>query len=298
MINLDDSTLGCELEIGDVDTKIKIPKELGQWDYHDSSIMNSNGTANDPYRLLNRYGGEIQVKPTHSSVKLVNRVCDIYSLFPKRDFNFTTNLHVHIRVPGLRDDVKSLQKIATYLREYGKLMFETIDPIPWPDKPESKGAMARYKRRKRSHHTLVSDRVYKLLMKAKTPKEFWAAHAPVDKYGVRQWHLVQRAGVNLAHLWKNDCIEFRCFTMTDKKRYLLNAFDWPRLFLRAALETRERPDEQVENYGLSFQKFWPYDEDLDRIFQMTNVRHNKRSVAAANYEKLIKKGIISRKELQ
>lgn len=297
MIDLTDTTLGCELEIGDVDTKIKIPKELGQWDYHDSSIMNSNGTANDPKRILNRYGGEIQVRPTHGTLKLVERVEKIYDLFPRVDFNFTTNLHVHIRVPGLIDDLDSLKKIATYLKKYGKEMFNIIDPIPWPNKPESKGAMARYTRRKRSHHTLPSDRVYTRMMAAKAPEEFHIAHAPLDKNGKPQWHLVQRAGVNLAHLWKNDCIEFRCFTMTDTRRYLLNAFEWPRLFLRAALETGEEPGEQVENYDLKFQFFWPYDEELDRIFQLTNVRHNKRSVAEANYEKLIKQGVINREEL-
>jgi len=292
-----ESTVGCELEMGDVDTSIKIPEELGVWDEHDSSIMNSNGTANDPYGIFNRYGGEIQVKPSHNTVKLVKRVEAIYDLFPKIDLNFTTNLHVHVRIPGLRSDLYALQKIARYLKKHGEELFKVVDPIPYPNKPESKGAMARYRRRKRSHHTMVSEKVFKLLMLAKTPEEFHLAHAPKDSKGKPQWHLVQRAGVNLAHLWKNDCIEFRHFTMTMDPHKLLCAFEWPKLFLRAALETAETPSEQVENYGMTFQKFWPYDSEKDKIFQLTSVRHNTRAEALINYHKLIKEGKLTEEEL-
>lgn len=297
------ATIGCELELGDIDTKIKIPTSLGRWDYHDSSVMNSNGTANDPKRILNRYGGEIQVVPASSASELVERVLEIYSLFPKRDMNFTTNLHVHVRIPGLIDDLKSLKKIASYLNLYGKQFFGLIDPIPKPhfgdyhSNLEYLGARARFNRRRRSHHTLPSSAVYKKLMEASTPTQFHLAFAPVDRKGRPQWHLVTRAGVNLAHLWKNDCVEFRCFTMSKKPKFLLSAFRVPLLFLWEALGAHRHPVVFLKKSSLEFQPFYPYVYSQDRIFQLTSVRHRARHIAAINYRDLISDAILSKKEL-
>ncbi len=302
--NLREATYGCELELGDVDTKIKLPRG-NTWDYRDASVMNSNGTANDPEKVLNRYGGEIQVKHSDTPGGLLLNVSDVYAALPKKDFNFTTNLHVHIRVPGLRDDVKALKKIAEYLRVYGPGMFELIDPIPVPthygynSSQAFKGAMKRYKRRKRSHHTLPSERVFELLKQVQTPKEFYYAHAPWSERLKRpQFHLMQRPGVNLTQLWApTETIEFRCFTMSPADYMLLSAFRFVYQFLKAALFTGETPKQILHNHQYHFQKFWPYNYRLDRIFQMTNVRHNKREVAAANYAKLILAGKINEKDL-
>jgi len=290
-------TYGCELELGDIDTRISIPHHLGKWDFKDGSISNSNGTANDPQKVLNKFGGEIQVTPASHRAELVDRIDDIYKLFPKKAFNYTTNFHVHVGIPHLRDDLNALKKIATYLKKYGKEMFDLIDPVPKPPKPEIEGAMKRYKRRLRSHHYQVSDAVYDLMMAAKTPEEFYEAHAPEDQRGRRQWQLVVRAGVNLAHLWKTNTIEFRCFTMSPDLHKMFDAISWCKAFLEAALETNDSPKNIIEGRDYDFQKFFPYDEDLDRIFQLTNVYHNSRKTAKKNYEMLIRHGVLTRKEL-
>lgn len=300
MFDLSRYTLGCELELGDVDTKVEIPDLLGQWDYHDSSICNSNGTANDPKRLLNRYGGEIQVAPTEDTKELVKRVFKIYKLFKKMDMNFTTNLHMHIRVPGLRKNLKTLKKLAAFIDQCGTDIFNLIDPIPVPHHSEHssvksfRGAWARYKRRQRSHHTIPSRAVLTKLLEAKTTKEFHEAYAPKNSSGKPQWHLVQRSGINLAHLWKNDCIEFRCFTMTDSKELLKNAINFPYEFLKEALVGQVGASRFEE---LRYQEFWPYDYKKDKIFQLTNVRHNSRALAAKNYEQLIQNGTLSKRDI-
>lgn len=298
MISLEGATFGCELELGDIDTRIKIPTRLGKWDFKDGSIANSNGTANDPKKILNHYGSEIQVAPASSINELVDRVGLIYDLFPKKDFNFTTNLHPHIRVPGLKDDLQSLKRIAHYLHIYGEELFHLVDPIPVPEKT-NKGAWKRYLRRKHSHHTLPSARAYHEMRMARNCKEFYEAHAPKDRKGKPQFHLVQRAGINLMQLWSDtETIEFRCFTMSPDLEKMRNAFRFTRMFLMA-VNHWWKPEELVrlKFNKLTYQKFWPYNSKLDKIFQLTNVRHNKRSVVRANYEKLISKGILKASEL-
>ena len=54
---------GTELELADVDTKITLP-EGNEWNSQETDITNTNGIGNDPWKILNRYGGEINVKPT------------------------------------------------------------------------------------------------------------------------------------------------------------------------------------------------------------------------------------------
>src|SRR5437879_2862422 len=303
-LRLEDATYGVELEIGDVDTKIKIPSSLGEWDYKDGSIMNSNGTANDPKKVLNRYGSEIHVSPSKSTRELTYRVMQIYELFPKKDFNFTTNLHPHIRVPGLKENLGFLKDVVRYLYMYGMELFELIDPIPIPtddsytSEESFRGAWKRYLRRKRSHHSLLSERAVEEALKAKSPEQFYEAHAPRSKTGRPQFHLVQRAGVNLNQLWSNtETIEFRCFTMSPDPEKLLSAFRFTRFFLQA-VEKDFPPKKFLKQFEFVFQTFWPYDYKKDKIFQLTNVRHNKREVAEANYEKLIRKGILTKDELQ
>ncbi len=303
-MNIIDATFGCELELGDIDTQIDIPSSLGKWDYKDGSIMNSNGSANDPLKKLNRYGGEIQVKPAKTTLDLTNRVLEIYQLFPKKDFNFTTNLHPHIRIPGLKEDLKTLKKIARYIHSYGAQMFDLIDPIPVPVREHNdlqfRGAWKRYLRRKRSHHTIPSQRAFEEMMKAKSTEEFYKAHAPKDQSGKPQFHLVQRAGINLMQLWSDtETIEFRCFTMSPDPKKLRSAFRFTRAFL-IAVERERSPEKILKRYDppLQFQKFWPYDYELDQIFQKTNVRHNKREVAEENYRRLIKQGVLTKEELK
>ena len=109
---------------------------------------------------------------------------------------------------------------------------------------------------------------------------------------------VTRAGVNLLQLLDTDTIEFRCFTMSKDSRKLLSAFRWPLLYMNAALFTDASPEEILkDNKNLQFQHVYPYRYNLDWIFQLTNLRHNSRPQVKATYEDLIKRGILTRKEL-
>lgn len=305
-LDLHDITVGCELELGDIDTKIEIPEKLGVWDYRDGSIMNSNGTANDPLKKLNRYGGEIQVAYDNSCFALAEKVMKIYELFPEVNFNFTTNLHVHIGLKGLKQDLGALQRITQYIDYYGASMLETVDRIPIPEREDFdskkafKGAWKRYLRRKRSHHTIPTDEALDRMYEAKTVEDFFKAFAPLDKNGKPQYHLVARPCINLLQLRSpSETIEFRCFTMSPKFKKMLSAFEFCRATIKAALSERQlTPKEILEKNDFRFQKFWRYKYHKDVIFQLTNVRHNSRQQVEKNYKRLIADGTISKKDIR
>ena len=219
---LKQATFGAEIEVANIDTSKRL--SVGnKWCFKDGTICNSNGTANDPLKRFNRFGSEILVKPSDSPKGLLKTVLKIYRTLDVDDtcFNYTTNLHVHIKVPGLSDDLKALKRIIKYLNIYGEELYNLIDPVPVPDRSKCKSDkiydmhMKRYKRRFRSHRHIIKGMTYDRMMAAKTVKEFYEGHASKDKSGKLIWHFVLRAGVNLKRLWDDTgTIEFRHFTLS------------------------------------------------------------------------------------
>lgn len=292
-------TFGAELEIADIDATVELPK-VGLYDYKDYSICNSNGTANDPLKKLNRYGSEVHTIPAKSPEALARYTAKIYDAFQKKSFNWSTNLHVHVHIPGLADNLVMLRRLAEYHHHYGQRMFELVDPIPRPDVGACRNEIRRFKRRKRSHHYQVSEAVYQKMRKAKSTKEFYLAHAPINQKGMPQWQLVQRAGMSLLQLWRKPAstIEFRCFTMSKHLDRMLSAYQWCFLYLQAALYDGDSPEKILRsNPELSFQKFHKYQAEQDRIFRLTSLHENSRKVVIENYKRLIAGGWINEEEL-
>ncbi|MEK6882107.1 MAG: hypothetical protein AABY22_20995, partial [Nanoarchaeota archaeon] len=304
------------LEIPDIDTRISLP-EGNTWCRKDATICNSSGAANDPLKVLNKYGSEIQTRPCRSPEELLDLTFQIYKLFPKITFNYTSTLHTHIRVPGLREDIFSLRRLAVYAEKYVHQMFRLIDPIfePLPkdyrSPMEYQGAMKRHQRRMVSHWYELNRHAYKAMKKAKTPEEFALAHRLSTTGQLLHPHQETRAGVNFHQLWQTDTIEFRCFTMSTDPQCLLSAFTWPILFVKAALETEESSEDILKkNKGLRFQSVFPYQYNLDWIFQLTNVRHNvgqykgapkrdnPRDQAKENYKELLVDGTLKKGDLE
>jgi hypothetical protein len=301
--NQADWTYGAELEIGDINTRLELPPG-NLWDRRDSTICNSSGLGNDPRKQLVKYGSEINTKPCHSPEELVAEVLGIYKVFPRYSFNYTTNLHVHIRIPGLRDDLKALQAIVRYLHQHATYMFELVDPIEKPLRshytaPEQyKAAMRRYRRRLVSHWNQVKPNVYPKLLLADTIDYFRTIHRLSPKGNLLPPALTVRAAVNLLQLWDTDTIEFRHFTMTDDPKRLLSAFTWPKLFIEAVIGNTPPGQVMRDNSWLRFQPVLPFLPEMDLIFQMTNFRHNTRNEVHENHLMLLGRGVIFPEDLQ
>lgn len=236
-------TYGAEHEWADVDRIVLLPPDFG-WDERDCTIVNSNGIANDPKGKLYRYGGEINTPPTDTIQGQWEAMALALSVFPEARINYRSNLHLHIRVPGLKEDLRALKRFALYNAHWLPKVLPVIEPIPEPKYTfveeesflfERLGALRRYKRRKRSHHTVLPQSRTDKQQAAHTIEAFFRAEVPQDKLGRPMWHAQPRAAVNLRQLRETDTIEFRHFPGTLDGMELGHCFRWCEHYLLCAL---------------------------------------------------------------
>lgn len=240
-------TYGAELEFGDLDRSKALPEGC-KWDVRDYSMVNSNGIAVDPKGVLYGFGGEINTRPTDTIAQQVALFRKILKLYPEAAANYRSNLHIHIRVPGLSADLKALKKLQAYVLTF-RPVIELVEPIPEPTREEHatdeeyKGARRRWRRRRVSHHTFVPPNRVEKQLRAKSLQEFFEAEVPRSKAGQVMWHAQPRAAVNLRQLRETDTIEFRHFPLSKEPKEFEAALRWCDGFLRAALNDGPAPAE-------------------------------------------------------
>lgn len=116
-------SFGYELELGDILRSRKIPSELGTWEYSETDILNLHPPykykAADPLGLEPPVGGEINIYPGHTPEEVAKRVVDTIDWFRQQGDQptaaCTSHGHVHVRVLGLRDDIKKLKKLTSWV---------------------------------------------------------------------------------------------------------------------------------------------------------------------------------------
>lgn len=276
-----EATFGAEYELGDVDRTVELP-EGALWNFKDHSIANSTGIANDEKAKLYTLGGEINTVPTASIQEQLAIWQGIVKCQERIHINHRTNLHLHIHVPGLREDLGALKRLMRYVQEHQDRVYQLVEPIEAPDRANFfteasyQGALARYKRRLISHQNRLKPKQVEACLAAETPEEFINGHAPKDKNGKPLWALAVRGGINLSQLRETNTIEFRHFTPTLDIDELESCFEWVYAFVRAALETGESVDEIYAKRRWKFPPFAPYDHDIDVIFRWTDLEKNSR----------------------
>jgi len=291
-----DFTYGVELEYADVDCFNELPKGA-KWSREDYTIVNSNGIANDPKGELYEFGGEVNTKPTATMGEQIIHIKEINSMLrPRPVINYKCNLHVHIGVPGLIDDVDSCKRILKYVHDYVGQSFEICDPIViptaelYPDAEELAWAKKRYRKNKLSHRCMLPEARYEEAMKAETFGEFYDAHAPIGKSGKRVFHLAPRAAVNMKSLKKHGTIEFRHFFGTLDMVKMRNCLIWCAKFLNAALNNMGEPTEILERLPwLTFPHPEPFNVELAKGFDKTTISKNLREEAKRNIAVMLNK---------
>lgn len=279
---------GVELEYGNCSTKCDLP-EGAKWNTLDNTVVSSTGIANDPKGELYVYGGEINTKPCFTIDDQILHIEEINrALCPAPLVNYRSNLHIHIRVPGLKDDLDSLKKLLRYVDRYQEQAFEIVEQIPVPDRntlaPEVyEWALKRMKRRKKSHqHKLPAKRI-EAMLNATTPQEFYEEHAHRDAKGQPAWFQCPRAGINLRQMFEEtNTIEFRHFPGTLNMDEMRSCIQWCYDFLDAALNHEDRSPLEVFNDGnYTFPKFEEYEYETEQIYQWTNHDKNSRKEVSA-----------------
>jgi hypothetical protein len=276
-------TYGVELEYGDSHRFNELP--IGaKWNDKDNTCVSTTGIANDPLGLLYEYGGEINTKPTETIEEQIQHIVEINSaLQPAPIVNYRSNLHVHVRVPGLKDDLESCKKLLRYINEFQQQAFDIVETIPIPSKSllepvVYEWALKRMKRRQKSHQYKLPESRVNAMLNAKTTQEFYEEHAPLTEKG-RMWFFSPRAGINLRQMWEEtNTIEFRHFPGTLNMIEMESCIRWCREFLDAALNTEKTPTEIFWETSYKFPKFQPYEFETEQIYQWTNFDAHSRKV--------------------
>ena len=283
-------TYGVEYEFGDIWRNRELPSGLS-WNTKDYSIVSSTGIANDPKGLVYARGGEINSHPTKSIDEQLEFFSELLSAKLSPALNHRTNLHLHIRVPGLSEDLPALKRLLRYIDRNQAEIYAAIEPVPVPLREDYqseaayKGAKKRYKRRLVSHQYKVPSARVEEALKADTVNEFFDAHSKLQANGGRAYGLTTRAGINLLQLKETDTVEFRHFTNTLDLLELKSCFEWVSNFIPAALDNAP-VEELLSSYSYRFPQFQPYNHAMEVGYQYTNFDKLSRKVVTERVCKL------------
>lgn len=282
--NVDEWSYGVELEYGNCYRFTELP-DGAQWNDKDNTCVSSTGIANDPDGKLYEYGGEINTRPTNTILEQIDHISKINNVLtnPQAIINYRSNLHIHVRVPGLKDDLESCKKLLRYIDRYQSQAFEIVELIPEPNKntlspEEYKWAKIRQKRRYKSHQYKLPQSRVEAMLNATTTQEFFEEHAPLTDKG-RMWYFSPRAGINLRQMWEEtNTIEFRHFPGTMHLGEMESSIRWCKNFLDAALNRDDvSPLEFHSEEEYSFPSFADYEYETEQIYQWTNFDTNTKT---------------------
>lgn len=289
-------TFGTELEFADVYRFNPLP-EGAKWNKLDNSIVNSNGIANDPSGRVYQYGGEINTKPTRTIEEQLNHIESVINILnPKPIINYKCNLHFHIRVPGLDQDLDTCKHLLKFNHKYMEQIRTLIDPLEIPNKemyPEHDeyiGAKKRLLRNKHSHHYLLPPKRYEKVLNSNSIEEFFESHF-AHKGKLRLVFMSPREGINIRQLWDGevDTIEFRHFFGTLDMLEYKSGLTWCYEYLNSALNTGEEPKSILErNKWMKFPKQKRFNLKLNNGFELTNFCKNKICNIKFHTEKILK----------
>jgi hypothetical protein len=287
-----DWTYGCEFEFADWDTR----KGWGTEFHRDpeTAICNTNGIATDPRLISYPFGGEVCTPPTSDAQGQVCYLRKFLEMHPEAAITHRAGLQVHIRVPGLIDDVQSLKRIQKYVSENHQV-YPLVDPLPLPSHfefskhSEWKAAKKRQHWMRMSHWTVIPYYRVEKQMQAKTTKEFLELAVPKDKQGKPLWHAQPRAAVNLRQLLQTDTIEFRFWSATKHENELNNAICFCHDFLVDALGKQYGAvaifqDKYVHRKFPKTARFMGWRESR---WEATSITKHKRPVIEKNIKKIL-----------
>lgn len=289
----DNWSYGVELEYGNVDRRIELPDDA-QWNFLDNTCVSSTGIANDPRGEIYYFGGEINTRPTNTIDEQINHIAEINKAVNPA-INYRSNLHIHIHVPGLKDDLHGLKNLLNYVNACGKDAMELVEPIPIPvrknkTEDEYKWEMKRYKRRLKSHQHRLSETQVERMMSATNTKDFFENEAHKDAKGNPAWFQCPRAGINIRQIYEHsETLEFRHFPGTINMYEMIDAITWCKLFLDAALNNHAVSPVDIYNHRKwQFPKFAKYDYYAEQVYQYTNFDKNNRKTVEQRLKHLRK----------
>jgi len=241
MFDPKDWTYGYEVEWGDIPRNFAVPEHLGTWEHAETDILNLHGKyalrAVDPLGIDPPVGGEINTKPTATWPEQVDRIMRIRQLFVDEGHEPTASLvnhgHLHVHVPGLRQDIDALQRLVRYVGNNQLLTTETC--YKYYDDPTMKGAVkgAKTYLKHDGGRQMPAYMVDNICNLATDFDSFIKLHA-AGRDGVSLGRPFRYA-INTYCLKHTGTIEFRCFRSTTKREEIASQFAFAEAFIDAAL---------------------------------------------------------------
>ncbi len=253
-------TWGYEIEWGDINRNVIIPDNLGKWEYAETDIVNIRDPhryiACDPLGLDPPFGGEINTKPTKTWPEQVDRIMELYDLFvhhgDQPSASCVNHGHLHVYVPGLKDDVDGLKRLIKYIK---KNQTETIAACygfyEGYNMKKHKNAKSYLKLDGgREMPPYMSDNIINL---ATDFASFIKLHA-AGKDGVSMGRPFRYA-INTYCMKHTGTIEFRCFRSTIKRNEIESQFRFVEKFIDSALNGGPDVSEILEQEKFTFPEF-------------------------------------------
>jgi hypothetical protein len=281
-------TWGYELEYGDINRSVIIPDHLGKWEYAETDIVNLTppyrGLACDPLGKEPPVGGEINTKPTNTWQGQVDRIFDIVNVFRSIGQEPTASCvnhgHLHVRVPGLKDDIESLKKLTRYIRDNQHMVIDKCYQYRvHSDMSLSKTAKTYLKwDGGRPMPDYMCNNIIKL---ANNFEDYIRLHA-AGKDGVSMGRPFRHA-INTYCMKHTGTIEFRCFRSSTDRKEIEDSFRFAEQFVDAALNDGPEVEEIFLNNNFSFPKF-EYDHEMYVAWEKTKYDKSRGNKQREFYE--------------
>ena len=249
---------GYELEVGDVSRSAKIPNSLGAWEYAETDVINLKPpyqyVACDPLGKSPPVGGEINTIPTATWKAQCKAITKILSLptFRNATVCSTSHNHIHVRVPGLRDNIAALKRLHRYIVANQEAALAACYPFHnCSEMSQIKGIRSylKYDGGRRLPEYIANN----VCKYAKCFEDVIRLHC-CGKDGVSRGRPF-RFAVNVYCMKHLDTIEFRWYRSSLNPREISSYFKFAELFLVAALNTGEPISQLLDQHNLQFPKF-------------------------------------------
>lgn len=281
-----DFTWGFELEWGDVSRSLEIPNHLGEWEYSETDIVNLRepykNIACDPLGKNPPVGGEINTRPTSSWKEQVDKIEELKQFFIDNGCEPTASCtahgHLHVRVPGLVDDIEALKRLTAYISRNQAMVVDRCGM--YEDSADMKGVKgAKTYMKLDGGRQMPNYMVVNILEKATDFESFIKMHA-AGKDGVSMGRPFRYA-INTYCLKHTGTIEFRCFRATTDTAKIAEQFRFVENFIDAALNDGPEVDEIF--FG-DFYQFPEYRFSKEEFEGLNNTKYDKsRGTKVRNY---------------
>lgn len=254
---MNDWTWGYEVEWGDINRTLNIPKHLGKWEYSETDILNLNSpykyVACDPLGKKPIMGGEINTVPTKTWLKQIDKIMELYDYFTYNGNTPTASCishsHIHLHIPNLINNINKLKKLMLYIKDNQELTIQSASNFishPAMKKLKNCTMYLKYDGGRKMPDFMIDN-----IIKLSTDFNSFIRQHCTGRDGVSMGRPFRYA-VNTYSLKHTKTIEFRFFRATTLKHEIHDMFLFVEKFMSSALGNQKPVSKILSEYDFRF----------------------------------------------